>query len=261
MKQEERKRILIVDDDKSILKSLGDFLGFRGFEVVVAESGEEGLSTLAIVPPDIILLDISMPGMGGIGFLRRIMSSNGTLPYPVLVFTARTTTEDYFRDIPVDGFIAKPCDRFELMSKLQGILEKHKRATPRMILIGEDDRQVADHIVRVFHDAGFEVEEAGTGPEVLEKAAVCLPDAILIKQILTGLNGDAVASILQAMPRTLSIPVVLYDESGMAQNPEEADRLRHTRGIKKYVTTQDAVDLLKALKEVLCLPGLQPGAE
>ena len=67
-----------------------------------------------------LLVDISMPGMGGIGFLRQIMLSNGALSYPVLVFTARTTTEDYFRGIPIDGFITKPCDKTELVGKMQG---------------------------------------------------------------------------------------------------------------------------------------------
>ena len=258
--KEERKRVLVVDDDEALLKVLSDFLTFRGFDVGVAESGEEGLEKIAANRPDIILLDISMPGMGGLGFLKRIMSSNGALQYPVLVFTARTMMEDYFRGIPVDGFIAKPCDESELVSKIHEILEKHKKAARKTILVGEDDRMVADRLVRVFRDAGFEVETAATGPEVLEKAAVCLPDAVLVKQMLSGMNGNAVASVLQAMPRTQSIPVVLYDSSHVVKTEEEEDRLRHTRGIKKYLATHDAIVLLNAMKEVLHVPGSERGA-
>ena len=247
----EPKRILFVDDDKLILRALSDFLNFKGFSVVVAESGELALEKIALSPPDIILLDISMPGMGGIGFLKRLMLSNNTLPYPVLVFTARTTTKDYFRGIPVDGFIAKPCDKNQLVDAIHEILEKHHGAALETILVGEDDLTVADQLVRVLRSAGFAVDEAATGPEVLEKAAVCLPDAILVKHILTGMNGDSVASILQAMPRTQSIPVVLYDSSMMPKNKEEEIRLGCAPGVKKYLVAEDPVILLNAVKGVL----------
>jgi twitching motility two-component system response regulator PilH len=255
MKPNEPNRILFVDDDRLILKVLSDFLTFKGFDVVVAENGEEALDKISRLSPDIILLDISMPGIGGIGFLRRIMLSNGALQFPVLVFTARTTTEDYFRGIPIDGFITKPCDKIVLVERINEILEKHKKASLKTILLGEDDLEVADKVVKVFRAAGFVIDEAATGPEVLEKAAVCLPDVVLLKQILTGMNGDVVASILQAMPRTQSIPVVLYDTSIMAKNKEEEEHLQRTTGIRKYLVTQDAVALLNAVKEVVQGPG------
>lgn len=268
MKQQERKQVLVIDDDKSILKSLSDFLSFKGFDVVVAESGEEGLDKIAITKPDIILLDVSMPGMGGIGFLKRIMASNGSLQYPVLVFTARTTTEEFFRGIAVDGFIAKPCDNSELAGKINEILEKRNMNDLKTILIGEDDKMVADSLVKVFSDAGFDVEKVETGPKVLEKAAVFLPKVILIKQILTGMNGDLVASILQAMPRTQSIPVVLYhvnnhannNLNGLARKREEDDHLRRIQGIKKCLATNEAFELLNAVKEVLHVTSPDQGA-
>jgi len=256
MKKESRKLILIVDDNKTLLKMLSDFMTFKGFDVVVAETGEEALEKIATnVRPDIILLDISMPGMGGIGFLRRIMLSNGTMQYPVLVFTARATTEDYFRGVPVDGFVAKPCDKVLLVSKIEEILEKHKNAARKTVLLGEDDPVVAGRLVKAFQNVGFEVEEAATGAEVVEKAVVCLPDAVLMRQVLTGMNGDSVAAILQAMPRTQSIPVVLYDESRVPMTKKELDSLRHKPGIKKCLETQETADLLDAVKEVLHVTG------
>lgn len=250
MEQAEQKRVLVVDDDKLILKVMTDFLTPKGFDVTLAECGEDGLKRLETVTPDIILLDINMPGIGGIGFLKRIMLSHGGLQYPVLVFTTRTTTKDYFRGIPVDGFIAKPCEKSELLIKIQEILEKHQRPAIKTILVGEDDLMVASRLSRVFRAAGFEIEEASTGPEVLEKAAVCLPDIILVKQILTGMNGDSVASVLQAMPRTQSIPVILYDASRVARKKEEESRLRRRKGIKKYLPTDDPTTLLNAVKGV-----------
>lgn len=248
MKPEAMKKILIVDDNKPLLRVLGDFLEFRGFDVAVAESGEDGLKKIVASPPDIILLDISMPGMGGMGFLKRIMLDNGTLQYPVLVITARTTTEDYFKEVPVDGFIAKPCDKPELVDKIKEILEKHKKSPHKTILVGEDDSMALDRLAKVFRMAGFEVEEAVTGPAVLEKAVANLPDAVLVKAILVGMNGDAVASILQAMPRTQSIPVLIYD----AREPESCHQCVGTN--KFFSVTKDPVTLLNTVKGVLCKP-------
>jgi CheY-like chemotaxis protein len=251
MNMDKPKRVLFVDDDKLILRVLSDFLNFKGFSVDIADSGEAALEKIAATPPDLILLDISMPGMGGIGLLKRLMSSNNTLLYPVLVFTARTTTKDYFRGIPVDGFIAKPCDKNELVNQMHAILEIHRGASRKTILVGEDDLEVASRVSRVLQAGGFVVDEAATGPEVLEKAAVCLPDVILVKRVLSGMNGDSVASILHAMPRTQSIPVVMYDASIVRNNREEENRLACAPGIKKYLATADPVLLLKAVKDVL----------
>ncbi|NQT93034.1 MAG: response regulator [Lentisphaerae bacterium] len=60
-----KKRILLIDDDTSLLTTLSDFLSFEGYEVVTADSGEQGLRRLQTTEPDLIVLDMSMPGMGG----------------------------------------------------------------------------------------------------------------------------------------------------------------------------------------------------
>ena len=70
----DKKRILLIDDDTSLLLTLSDFLIHEGYQVVTANSGEQGLKRLDEVDPDLIILDMNMPGMGGVGFLREISS-------------------------------------------------------------------------------------------------------------------------------------------------------------------------------------------
>jgi DNA-binding response OmpR family regulator len=84
-----KKYILVVDDDEHLLQTLVDFLAFKGFETAGARSGEEALIKLSERKPDLVILDISMPGMGGVGFLRRITDAEGRRQCPVLVLTAR----------------------------------------------------------------------------------------------------------------------------------------------------------------------------
>ena len=78
MEAKQKRTILIVDDDRSLLTTLSDFLAFEGYEVLTAESGEDGLRTLTDATPDLIILDMSMPGMGGVGF--RLFGLPGTTP-------------------------------------------------------------------------------------------------------------------------------------------------------------------------------------
>ena len=77
MSEDIKRHILLLDDDPSLRRTLGDFLRFEGYDVVTAESGEKGLEALKVQRPDLIILDMSMPGMGGIGFLKSILDENG----------------------------------------------------------------------------------------------------------------------------------------------------------------------------------------
>lgn len=124
-----RKKIMVVDDNKPLLRMLSDFLAYKGYDITTAETGEEALMKVNEAKPDVILLDIGMPGMGGIGFLRKIMTDEGKLLYPVLVLTARTLAEDTFTSIDIEGIIAKPCDKNKLVEMIQGVLAKRESSS------------------------------------------------------------------------------------------------------------------------------------
>ena len=119
------KKILLVDDDPSLLATMGQFLKFEGYDVTTAESGETALEHLKIIRPDIIVLDMSMPGMGGMCFLKSIMGPDGKPQYPVLVLTARSQMAEMFGDIEVDGFMSKPADPDGLLQEIARILFQH----------------------------------------------------------------------------------------------------------------------------------------
>ncbi len=221
---EAKRQILLIDDDASLRRTLSDFLRFEGYDVVKAESGEKGLEALETCSPDLIILDMSMPGMGGVGFLKAIMDAEGKPSHPVLVLTARANMAEFFADVDVDGFIAKPCDPQDLLMEVGRIIflrsgdemekgiEKKKR---RKILIGEEDPNVSKRLREWFSARNYVVEVVDKGPEVLERAIVSRPDVVVVNLILEGMNGRAVADMLSVMPNTKKIPVVLFDTTGM----------------------------------------------
>jgi DNA-binding response OmpR family regulator len=256
MSESGKKKILLVDDEKHLLVSLKDYLTFENFEVVTAKSGEEALKVLDKVDPDLIILDISMPGMGGVGFLRRISNSDGMPKYPVLVLTARSAMRDFFNTVEVDGFLEKPCEEVELLGRIRKIFARRsgsggaRDTGRRRILLAEDDASVAVRLSEAFAGAGYDVEVVRSGPEALEKATTVKPHLILMKEILPRLNGSAAASLIEVMPSISTIPVVIYDET-RAGTPDAAVRRSEIKCIRRIVNSNDSAALVKAVGELV----------
>jgi CheY-like chemotaxis protein len=87
-----------------------------------------------------------------------------------------------------------------------------------------------------------------SGPAVLEAAVVSPPNAILLKEILPGMNGSSVASLLNNMPATRDVPIVLYDDT-VALEEEHRFARKLPQGVKTFVKKPDAADLLTAVEE------------
>lgn len=258
MDSRDKKKILLIDDDRNLLLTLSDFLKFEGYTVVTADSGENGLKALARSTPDLIILDMSMPGMGGVGFLKEISSPEGKPEHPVLVLTARANMAEFFANVDVDGFIAKPCDPADLLMEVariiflrSGVTDDDKVAAKEKfkVLIGEDDDVRREQLVDAFGGANLLVDSVGKGPEVLEQAIVQRPDIIVVKRILASMNGDSVAAMLKEMPNTRDIPIILYDDSEEDLSPDRF--VKPGSSIKKFVRSSDPQDILRAVSSVL----------
>jgi CheY-like chemotaxis protein len=222
MPDDKKRQILLIDDDTSLLTTLSDFLRFEGYDVVTAESGERGLEKLNSISPDLIILDMSMPGIGGIGFLKAILDDNGKPSHPVVVLTARANMAEFFANVEVDGFIAKPCDPQDFLMEVGRIIflrsGEAAESAPgvkarRKLLLGEDDAAIGDRLAEWFSTRGYIIDRAEKGPDVLERAIVSRPDVIVMNLILEGMNGTAVADMLKVMPNTKSIPIILHDST------------------------------------------------
>ncbi len=124
-----RYRILIVDDDRELLKMLRVYLERRGYQVDTAESGLEALDKLR-VPPELLLLDINMPGMDGMELCRRIRD---TVSCPILFLTARAEEEDRVNGLLSGGddYILKPFSLKELEARIAAHLKREERHRSR----------------------------------------------------------------------------------------------------------------------------------
>ena len=117
-------KILVIEDDTFNANLLGNYLTINGYRVVQAASGEQGLRMVTGEHPDVILLDVMMPGLDGFQVCEQIRSDPTTAHIPVLMVTALHETKERIRALEVgaDDFLSKPFDVYELAARVKSLL-------------------------------------------------------------------------------------------------------------------------------------------
>lgn len=116
-------KLLIVEDDPDVRSSLERRFRFEGFKVTTAERGEEALSILSSVAPDLVLLDVMLPGLDGFGVAERIRSVSNV---PILMLTAKDSVEDRVGGLEcgADDYLVKPFELPELLARVRALLRR-----------------------------------------------------------------------------------------------------------------------------------------
>ncbi len=127
-----KSKILVVDDDDRNLRLIEALLVPEGYEVVLTHSGEEGLEKIREARPDIVLLDIMMPGMSGYDVLRVVRQQSNI---PVIMLTAKKEVADAVESfhLGADDYVRKPFKKSELLSRIKVKLRRaESEPTPPM---------------------------------------------------------------------------------------------------------------------------------
>ncbi len=122
------RRLLVVEDDVALARLLGTWLAGREFAVDIAHNGEEALALVADQAPDLVLLDLNLPGMDGIALLHRLRE---TMPAQrVMVLTGRARAEDMVGALNdgADDFVVKPFSLVELLARIHALLRRSSMA-------------------------------------------------------------------------------------------------------------------------------------
>lgn len=122
--------ILIVEDEPSLLLSLQDNLCFEGYEVLTATNGEEGLGLALTHKPDLVLLDVMLPGRDGFSVCKAIKETHPDLP--VMILSARDQTIDVVRGLEwgADDYLKKPFEMAECLARVKVRLRQHVATSP-----------------------------------------------------------------------------------------------------------------------------------
>ncbi len=115
-------KVLVVDDEQQVREVLGNFLEKEGYEVVLASNGEEAIALTRKESPQVILLDLKLPGIDGIETCRRLKMEDSTRFIPIIMITAYSDNKMEAIDAGTDDFINKPFDLVELSVRVKSIL-------------------------------------------------------------------------------------------------------------------------------------------
>ena len=141
-----RGRVLVVDDDTALAEMLGIVLRGEGFDAVHCGDGEAALVAFREVRPDLVLLDVMLPGVDGIEVCRRIRSESGV---PIVMLTAKTDTVDVVVGLEsgADDYVVKPFKPKELIARVRARLRSSGESAPERLDIGDLTIDVAGHTV------------------------------------------------------------------------------------------------------------------
>ncbi len=140
-------KILVVDDDPDIVKLLKYFLEAKGRQVQTASNGAEALELFKKEPPDLVILDVILPGMDGWAVLQKIRESSQV---PVLMLTGKDTPTDKVKGLlsGADDYIAKPFDLAELEARIVAVMRRYKPSA-RPVLVRVGDLEIDDSVKQV----------------------------------------------------------------------------------------------------------------
>ncbi len=236
-------RVLVVDDVPPNVKLLEAKLNSEYFDVQTAYNGPEALELISREHPDIILLDVMMPGMNGFEVCRRIKSNPATVHIPVVMVTALDQPSDRIAGLEAgaDDFLTKPVQDFALFARVKSLirlkymldeLRNREATTTNMgwdesaandynkeapndakILIVDEQEHIADRIARVLDVVGDVTLMIG-GEDVADRAREKNYDLIIVSLTMRDTDGLRVCSRIRSFDETRNIPILVMVSEG-----------------------------------------------
>lgn len=238
------KKVLVIDDEADIREIVRLYLIGEGLEVIEAENGQEGILKALREKPDLIVLDIMMPGINGFEVAKHLKDDPNTKDIPIIILSVLAYDSQYRHGIL--DYISKPFRQEELVGIVRKIFDKvEKKQSKKTILVVDDDPDIVDIISICLKDNNIHSEKAYNGLEALEKIKNTTIDLVLLDINMPGMNGFEVIKHLKSDPATCEIPIVVLTGTYIAEDDKKHGL---TLGVAKYLTKPfSADDLVKEI--------------
>jgi two-component system cell cycle response regulator len=238
VKTNSKSKILVVDDEPLNVKLLSAMLPSEKYETASAFSGDEALKLVRDFKPDLILLDIMMPGLNGYDLTRILKSNSESSDIPIVLITAFSGSEYEIKGLEAgaDEFLNKPVNKTELLTRAKSLIrlrqyrEQIKSRTCSIksvtsnidenncldntelnlptILIVEDNKIDAKLLQRYLHGEPYQIKHASDGENAISRSQQERIDVILLDLLLPGKSGFEVCSTLKEQENTQNIQIV-----------------------------------------------------
>ncbi|MBW4564095.1 MAG: response regulator [Mojavia pulchra JT2-VF2] len=245
--------VLVCDDDPNISNELQTVLEQGGYRVVTVATGKEAIALATTQRPDVIILDLLMPGMNGWETMAILKERADTRNIPIVICSVYKPSTDSQPSADFVDWVSKPVEENYLLQSLRQVVTNSSRRF--RILIVEDDNDLAEVLITLFERHEIETFLAKTGREAIRLSQEVNPDLLILDLILPESDGFAVVDWLQQHNQLCSTPVVVYSAKDLDES--ECDRLKlgHTEFLTKgRVTTQEfeqrVMELLQRITKI-----------
>jgi len=217
--------VLIVDDDPGVRRTVWRMLEGMGHELREASTAVKALTEIAANPPDVMVLDLLMPGMNGLQFLATLRHRHDLPRVPIVVITGSITSERAVIELGARGLLRKPFSKAQLRSAVEALLHRattvEDEAPPPeacCILIVEDDPDMQQVLATMLRFEGYETVFARNGSDALAQMRNRRPCAVVLDLMMPVMDGWEFRQRQLNEPALASVPVVCVTAVG---NPEE----------------------------------------
>jgi two-component system response regulator MprA len=192
-----KAHILVVDDDPRITNLLRRILAYEGYSVAIAATGDEALTRSLERPPDLIILDIMLPGIDGLEVVRRLRAAGDTMP--VLMLTARDAIPDRVRgfEMGADDYLVKPFAPEELLARVMALLRRSQADRSEILRYADVE---LDTGTRMAYRGQREIELSPTEYELLS-LFLRRPRQVLTRNLIMervwGLDFEGSSNVLE----------------------------------------------------------------
>jgi DNA-binding response OmpR family regulator len=216
-----KKMVLVIDDSATFRERFGEMLREQGFDVLSAETGEEGLRSAAANRPSAIVIDSVLPGIDGPTVLRKLRLDVALRHTPCIMLTGSESFDAELSalDSGADAFVRKEEDLAMILARVTAVLRnaenldiRHQTASlqgPKRILAVDDSITYLQELNETLSGEGYDVILAQSGEEALEMLAVQVVDCILLDRLMPGIDGTETCRRIKASPATREIPLIM----------------------------------------------------
>jgi signal transduction histidine kinase/DNA-binding response OmpR family regulator len=215
----QQRKVLIIDDDPVMLEGLSRMLIQEGFWVAVAQDGTEGLHLARTLHPEVITLDIKMPGQDGWQVLAQLKEDPELRHIPVVLLTILDDRERGFA-LGASEYLCKPVSRDQLIQVL-GRLGLSPTGKP--LLLVEDNPLTLDALARLLETEGWEVRTARNGFQAMEHLQLEHPSLVILDLMMPEMDGFQLVEAMQRQEALRGIPILVLTAKDLTR--EDLDRL------------------------------------
>jgi CheY-like chemotaxis protein/two-component sensor histidine kinase len=229
-----RGTVLVVDDDGAVRDLMARFLGKEGFRVLTASGGEEGLRLARELQPDVITLDVLMPGMDGWSVLAALKADPDLADIPVVMLTMLDDRNLGYA-LGAADYLTKPIER----ERLVAVLERYRQGLT--VLVVDDDPDFRDLVRRTLERVGYTVIEAENGRVGLDRLRDAAPGVVLLDLMMPEMDGFDFVAAARADAAWRSLPIIVITAKDLS--PDDHERLNGSvaRVLQKGALSRDTL--------------------